>query len=311
MLDLFLAVTLTLHPPAPAPAPLPARGVARDEVVEEPQGGDPPARDLERLEAWPELDRETGKAVTKEVTRLRKARTDEMARQAHEVLVGLGHGAGPALLAALGKERDEDARERVAAALTAVTDARHTRLLAAEFGHKSEHVRLFALGRAAAFPDAGIRAAAEEAFAAAEERAGTKKEVERELDHAALALCSAGSIEGLDVLHARALKDWGDWGGRIRAALEAIRGPEASTRVAAHLDGGDRKATVAALRLLAGCGDKATAGPRVRPLLDSTDNSIRIAAINAARGIVDGAPPLDRMSVFEAVELAATWKRKL
>ncbi len=309
MLNLILATPLFLTAPAPTALPAPP-AIVQDED-ERPVEEDEEEQGPERLEAWPEVDKDTKKLIEKELGRVRKARTPEMAEAGRAELMKIGHAAAPELLRILSKERKEDARERIASVLGELTDERHTRLLAAEFGHKSEHVRLFALERASAFPDAGIREQAEAAFAAAEKRAGTKKAIKYELDLAALALCSSGSIDGLDILHARALKDWGDWGKRIRAAIEALRGPEATARVAALLDEGDRKATVAALRLLAGCGDLENAGPLVKPLLDSTDNSIRVAAINAARGIVDGELPLDRLPVFEAVELANKWKRKL
>ena len=36
-----------------------------------------------------------------------------------------------------------------------------------------------------------------------------------------------------------------------------------------------------------------------------------IDAINACRVLVAGEPPLDRISVFEAIELAKAWKAKL
>jgi hypothetical protein len=62
--------------------------------------------------------------------------------------------------------------------------------------------------------------------------------------------------------------------------------------------------------MLAGCGIKPDALPLVRPNLDSTDNSIRVAAINAMRGIVDGEPPIANLPVFEAIELAKKWKDK-
>ena len=68
--------------------------------------------------------------------------------------------------------------------------------------------------------------------------------------------------------------------------------------------------TVAGLRLLAGCGD-ASALAAVGRHLDSSDNSIRIEAINACRGIVDGDPPLARLSAFEAIEVAKKWKGRL
>lgn len=263
------------------------------------------------LTAWPEADRDLERQIKADLGRLRKAETEGMEQGGREGLIAAGDAAGPELLKALGKERDDDARARVAAVLAEVTGWQHTRLFAEEFDNKSEHVRLFALERAAAFPDAGIRKAAEKAFAAAEKRKDTKKEVKLELYFAALALTSSGSLDGLGVLHARALGDWGDAGHQIRAAVEGLRGPAATERVAGELADGDRKAKVAALRMLAGCGDKETATPLVAPFLDSTDNQIRVAAINALRGIVDGDPPLDRMSVFEAVELAGKWKARL
>ena len=47
------------------------------------------------------------------------------------------------------------------------------------------------------------------------------------------------------------------------------------------------------------------------PFLDETDNSIRIEAINALRGIVDGDQPIDKLSAFQAIEVANEWKGKL
>ena len=58
-------------------------------------------------------------------------------------------------------------------------------------------------------------------------------------------------------------------------------------------------------------GEKAQAA-RLRPLLDDEDNAIRVAAINALRGMVDGEPPIEDLAAFEAIEMAAAWKgRKL
>ena len=97
----------------------------------------------------------------------------------------------------------------------------------------------------------------------------------------------------------------------IRDSLGAVRGREATDRIAARLEDADRARTVAVLNLLGGCGERARAVPLVKPYLDSTDNSIRIAAINALRGIVDGEPPLDKLSVFDAIERAKRWKERV
>jgi hypothetical protein len=72
-----------------------------------------------------------------------------------------------------------------------------------------------------------------------------------------------------------------------------------------------RKTKVAGLRLIAACGEKESAKHLVLPFLDENDNSLRVAAINALRGIVDGDPPLNKLSVFEAIERANKWKARL
>lgn len=300
-LALALPLALPALPDSKQPgAPLPS--VQDDDPVdkEEPK----------HLEAWPEPDKDLAKTIANDLGRLRKAETEGMEEGGREGLLAAGDMAGEALLKALGKERDDKARERIAEVLTAVTDWRHTRLFAAEFDHRSDDVRLFALKRAAAFPDEGIRKAAEKAFAAAAKRKGTKKEVKHESYLAALALTSSGSLDALPELVERARSEWGDSGVEIRAAVEGLRGAEATALVGAGLEG-DRKDKLAALRVLAGCGDEERAKALVAPFLDSTDNQLRVAAINALRGIMDGDPPLERMSVFEAVELAGKWKARL
>lgn len=297
---------------APLPAAAPQQAAPQEAPNKEGQEdrGDA-AKPKKHLEAWPEPSKEEAKTLKTELARLRKGSTPEMAAGGRAGIDALGDVAGPALLKALGKEKKEAARERIVEALVDITGPEHTRLLAEKFDDRSPDVRLFALERAATFPDPGILEAAEAAFKTATKRAGTKKEVKRELYLAALALTSAGSFDGLDELHKRALKHWGDSGHQIRAAIEALRGPKATEIIAKHLEAGDRKATVAALRLLAGCGEPESAKDLVAPYLDNTDNSIRVAAINALRGIVDGDPPLDKLPVFEAVERANKWKARL
>ena len=118
-----------------------------------------------------------------------------------------------------------------------------------------------------------------------------------------------GSLLGLDHLAERARTGFAAHGARMRKALEAVRGPEATQVVAKGLAGA-REVKIAALNLLAGCGD-ASARALVKPHLDDSDNGVRIAAINALRGIVDGDPPLEQLPVFKAIELAKEWKARV
>jgi HEAT repeat protein len=96
----------------------------------------------------------------------------------------------------------------------------------------------------------------------------------------------------------------------MRVALAGVRGPEATAVVGKHLDDPQLKTKVAALHLLGGCGDKSIVG-KIKPLLDESDNSLRVAAINALRGIVDGELPIEELSAFEAIEMAKKWKDRL
>jgi hypothetical protein len=263
-------------------------------------------KDVVRLTEWPKpADKD---AVLLDVERLCKARTPEMAVQAREALEAAGESTVPFLLDRMGKERDDAATKRLREVLITNTTAAHTRLLAKEFESRFATTRMFVLWRCAAFPDPEIRPAAEKAWGRIE-KLGEKADPE---ERYATALCaaSAGSIAGLEVLHVAAQKSWERRGTELRAAVEGARGPEATKVEIAKLEGADQKQKVAILRMLAGCGD-ASALPSIKRFLDDDDNQIRVAAINACRGIVENAPPEEQLPVFEAIEIAKKWKAKI
>ena len=285
--------------------PLSGFAAAQDPAPTERPVDKPTDKPVERLKEWPELDDEA--RVKRELAKLRKARTPEMGETAAVWLTELGAGCAPLLLGALGKEKNEDAQERLRAVLDAVTGAPHTRLLSAYYDHKSPNIRRWTGLRTAAFPDRGVREAAEKALAKLRKAKRTDLE---DLWPAALAATAAGSIEGLDVVRLRVDADWGDVGGIARTALEGARGPAATHKTVEAMDGAKRQAIVAGLRMLSGCGDE-SALPTVKRHLASSDNTIRIEAINACRGILDGDPPLERLSAFDAIEVAKRWQERL
>lgn len=266
------------------------------------------AAPVERLTAWPKpADKDV---VLTDIERVIKAHVPEMAVQGAEALVAAGGSVVPFVLERYGRERDEAARDRLLDVLMKTTTAEHTRLLSKEFENKLQPVRTFALHRAAAFPDPGIVAAAEKAWARLV-KAGDKADPD-ERYAAALCAASAGSIAGIDALfEACQSKRWDREKREIRTALEGARGKPATDALVAKLEKADRKGKVAVLRMLAGCGEQPQAA-RLRLFLDDEDNAIRVAAINALRGMVDGEPPIEDLAAFEAIEMAKTWKgRKL
>ena len=259
-----------------------------------------------KLAAWPKpADKE---ALLVEIEKLCKASTEDMERTAREALAAAGAAGVPFLLDRYGKEKVEGARDRLLDVLTSATDASMTRLLAARFEDKNPPVRAFALRRAAAFPDAELKSAAEKAWARLQKQ-GDKADAE-ERYAAALCCASAGSTAGMEALFEAAGAKWDKRKRELRAALEGARAKEASAWALARIKPDDRKATVAALRLLAGCGVKDDAGA-IKGLLDNEDNSIRVATINALRGMVDGEGPLEDISAFEAIETARKWKGRV
>jgi len=266
--------------------------------------------DDEHLAEWPALaDEATAK---REVARLRRAETEEMGLDAAARIRATGAGLAPLLLDALGKERGVDARARLSDALTSITTAPHTRLLAREWTHKSEHVRAFALARVAALPDAGLADTARAHYLALEARAADPQAKAapsaEELDLAARAALASGALEGMERALAQAETDWRGNGPLLRVSARGVRGDAASAYLLPKLlEAGSDTRRVAALNLLGIAGTK-EAVFTVRRFLDAEANPVRVAAINALRGIVDDAPPLDNLSVFTAIEEAKRWK---
>ena len=275
-------------------------------VLPAPRQDDPPPQEPERAESWPALvDRER---VEKDVSRLRKANTEEMGEQAHAALVADGAMVAPLLLKALGKERDADARDRLRAVLDAVVAAPHTRLLAEWFDHEAVAVRVWTQRAAARWADPGLAAAARSAWQAVAKRGERAEEDERFA--AALLLVSTGDTEHLEPLYERGEREWSRCGAELARVFGAVRGRGVERELVAALKGAERRRASVCLRLLAACGTRGELNA-VAPFLDSNDSTLRIDAINACRGIVDGEAPLERLAVFEAIEMAKRWRERL
>ncbi len=267
-----------------------------------------------RLAAWPALDAESAKGLKMEIEKLRRASSPEMASSADQALRAAGAGVVPELLPALGKEKNPEALGRIEATLQALTGPEHTLLLAKEFQHKAVEVRTWVLERAAQLPDPELLGPAEQALtrarAANEKAKGDDRALRRELEAASLCATAAGSLAGFDVVEKLACEQWNSRRAILRTALTAVRGNQAAEKAKAGLDSKDRSRVVGALNVLSACGTKENTG-WIAPFLDDSDNSIRVAAINACRGIVDGQGPVENMPVFEAVELAQKWKERI
>lgn len=285
-----------------------AGGVLAQDPPKPPDAAPPAEKPVEKLAAWPKpVDKDV---VQTDIERVVKAHVPEMAIQGRDGLIAGGASVVPFVLERYGREKNEEAQERLHEVLIGTTGPEQTRLLAKEFESKLLPVRVFALHRVAAFPDAGVVAAADKAWSRVV-KAGDKADPD-ERYAAALCAASAGSVAGFDALfEACKTKRWDEEKVEIRKALEGVRGKPATDLALAKLPQADRKTKVAVLRMLAGCGEKEQAG-KLRGFLDDEDNAIRVAAINALLGMVDDKPPIENLAAFEAIEMAKEWKgRKL
>jgi len=272
-----------------------------------------PPTEVERLESWPEISTKERREIELNVQRLRKARSEDMEEEAVDLLEAAGAACAPELLDALGAEKKQPVRAKIERLLTAMTGPEHTRLLARELDDSSADVRIFCLRRAARFPDETLRELAIEHLESTlanleKKRRGSRPE---EGYAAALFAASTGATQGLAPLFAHARDDWKARAEELRAALIATRGPEASTIVIGLASADDPRSIEAALRMLWDCGDPDKGAKYAAEQLYHDNPVVRMAAVNALRCIVDGDPVLEDISVFDGIQLADAWKRRM
>ncbi len=278
--------------------------------------GTPAVAQDEHATAWPDAKDEP--ALKLAVQQVHKATSDEMAATGLATIQAEGAAAAPLLLKTLLREKDDEAIERVSGALDAVTTRTHTRLLAESFEDNAAALRRYALRRVAVLGDKGLRETAEALVASFEKRAESRSKKTRvedlDLDLAAALALSTGSLLGVErSLKLAGSKSWSEWSDTLEGAAAGARaaGDDVASAIAAFL-APDKKdgERVAALRLLTYAGSEKQARA-VRPLLDSNANHLKVAAVNALRMMVDGDPPLKKLSAFDAIERAQKWKTRI
>jgi len=257
-------------------------------------------RPVERLAEWPPLPGKETRPVQEAIFSLKRARTPERLAEISEALEAYGAAVVPKLLLAL-RSADEEAHARIVSLLDRLTGPEHADLLAKEFREKDAARRLYAVRRCATFGDPKIS----EAFAR------LLRDPDPEVAFAAALGCAhSGSLSSLDALRRAAREQWRARGEAIREALAGVRGKAATEAIAASLKSSDPKEVVTALRLLSGAGETESAS-LVAPFLDDSDALVKLEAVNALRGIVDGHPPLVDPSTFDLIGHVNRWKEKL
>lgn len=263
-----------------------------------------PAQDPEPVAPpkWPALEAKQKRAVKNLTNALRRAKKPEQTEKALTGLRALGAGAAPELIKRLTDHRT-NVNAELASVLDAITEASHAPLLARHANDKRLAVRRYVLGRLTTLaPDAKEMAPV---F-----RHSLADEDEGVAFQAALGLTACGQLDAMDRLFAKAVADWSRNSETLGQALRGVHGIDGTLWLTKKLQRGDEREKLAALRMLRSVARKENAR-LVAPFLDSEIHNLKKAAINTLRAIVDGEPPLEKLSVFAAIEMANEWKARL
>lgn len=123
-------------------------------------------------------------------------------------------------------------------------------------------------------------------------------------------LAFRGQADQLDAIDAVIQADWLTRAQELRADFAGINRKPLAERAAEYLQRRPRKEKIAALHLFELFGEKEQA-KQLLHFLSESDTSIRLAAIDACRVVVDGEAPLNKPSMTEIIERAESWKSRL
>lgn len=250
--------------------------------------------------AWPALPLREKEAAQEAIFGLKRAKTEDRVKVLSEQLRRLGKSGVPVLFEGLRKS-EGDARTRIESLLDELTGPEDAVLLSTQFTERDPVARLWAVKRAASFGERALAPKFEKLLGDPDPEVAFA---------AALGCCRAGSFASFDHLKKIAERDWLARGRAIREALAGVRGPEAVERLRPDLNSDNAATKVVALRLLSGAGPP-TAVTLVTRYLESPDLRLKLEAVNALRGMLDDAPPLDKPSSFDLIEEVNRWRSRL
>ncbi len=255
--------------------------------------------------AWPKLSTSAKQSAKLALRRLlagdSENANEEATAAARDELLRLGPAVAPLLLRRLG-DRDRVNPEPLTEVLDQLVNAKHATLLAKlATKRKPLLLRRYLTARLATFRDPATRPV----FLAA------AKDKDADLAfYGTLGLCGLRDLDHLDAVFDRCRQDWFSVVALVQATLEPMRGEDPADHVLRRMGKHDERDLVTGLRLLRSLAPKPYAG-LIRIHLDSRHNSVKKATINALRVIVDGAKPLEKLSVFQAITMAKQWRDRL
>jgi hypothetical protein len=285
--------TLVLLPCQLLPCQQPADG-------QDPAGKDKPPAKQEPTKAaeWPALDKTRQDRVHALVGQFRKP-DEQLHADASKQLVELGAGAAPILMR-LVSDRAENQNEPIFAVLDRIVTAEHSALLTREIKNPRSELRRYVLRRLCQLAEEALRPTFEAAMADKDEQVAF---------YGALGALSLRDKKGLPKVMAMARSNWSDVAPLVAAVLPAARSAECGTWVFEQITNAgpvDKMTGLRLLRYLMVMDQKVI----LRSYLDAPDHAVKREAINTAR-VLHGEAPIENLPVFQAIEMAQEWLKKL
>jgi hypothetical protein len=252
----------------------------------------------EKLSEWPLL-KETDKERVKALAGQFRKPDEKLHVDAKRSLVQYGAAAAPVLLL-LVADRDESINGKLFGVLDEVLDKSHAALMAREAKKPRPELRRYLLLRLCRFGDADLVPLFEATIADKDEQTAF---------YAGLGLLASKRNTALPPVLAYCKKHWVEVAPLVAEVLPPARSPECGAFVFEAIAKSDVADQMTGLRLLRYLMVKEQ-GVILRTYLEASDHAVKREAVNAAR-VLNGEPPIDNLSVFQAIEHAKTWLTKI
>jgi hypothetical protein len=254
----------------------------------------PPAK----LAEWPALADTDKDRVAALVGQFRKP-DPQLHEAAKKGLVALGEGAMPQLFTQVA-DRADNVNKQLFAVFDEVLAPRHAALLAREVKKPRVELRRYLVIRLCRFTDP-------EMLPVLQTTMNDKDEVTA--FHAALGALAVKHKDALAPVMTYAKSHWSEVAATIAEVLPAARGEDQARWVFEAIAKAPVADQMTGLRLLRYLAAKSQT-PTLRPYLDAKDNTVKKEAVNAMR-VLHGEAPIENMPVFQVIEMAKAWQKKV
>lgn len=265
--------------------------------------------------SWPELAQKDADRIALLVRKLEIGGETE-SEKARTQLVALGPGVVPHLLRRLALPRQTDAAlAATAQALDAVVASEHAPLVAKVTDDRTLPARRWAMRWLMLHVDERWRDVYERhAGPLVDPKGDAPKDAtppDPEIRFCAnLALAALRDTDALARVIEICHTQWQERAEVVGKVLPLARSQEMASWMMRQMRADDERSRVTGLRLLRSLAPKDYAGA-IAIHLDAGEASVKREAINALRAVVDGAPPIETMASFTAIEESRKWKERL